>query len=410
MSVFPLLAALMVDPAFPIIELRQYTLHAGQRDVLIDLFEKELIESQEAVGMAVLATFRDLDRPDRFVWIRGFRDMPSRAEFLGAFYGGPVWKTQSAAANRTMIDSDNVLLLRAAGDPALVPAARAPRGATEIPKGLVIATIYSLLGPAAGTEFTEFFERVMRPELDAAGFRVRASYVTESSPNNFPRLPVREKETVFVWFSLFEDEKHYELANSRLTQSPAWQKILMTLHPKLKGQPEVLRLQRTARSALPFAMGSPNDFDFLIGDWTVHHRRLKKRLENNREWIEFKGPATARKILNGLGNFDEITINLPEGVYFGATLRLFNPRTESWSIHWMDSRYPGVLDAPMVGRFENGRGLFFGEDTFNGKPIRIRFIWTPLTPTSCRWEQAFSADGGTTWETNWIMSFEKKAR
>ena len=149
-------------------------------------------------------------------------------------------------------------------------------------------------------------------------------------------------------------------------------------------------------------MGNANDFDFLIGDWMVHHRRLAKRLENNTDWIEFSGPATARKVLGGLGNFDEIAVNLPDAPYLGATLRLFNPETENWSIHWMDSRHPGTLDPPMIGRFENGRGLFFGDDTFNGKPIRVRFLWTP-----CRWEQAFSADGGATWETNWTMDFER---
>lgn len=154
-------------------------------------------------------------------------------------------------------------------------------------------------------------------------------------------------------------------------------------------------------------MGSANDFDFLFGEWTVHHRRLAKRLENSTDWIEFTGPATARKILGGLGNFDEIAVNLPGDPYLGATLRLFNPETGSWSIHWMDSRHPGTLDPPMIGRFENGRGLFFGDDTFNGRPIRIRFVWTPLTPVSCSWEQAFSTDGGATWETNWTMHFER---
>ncbi len=152
-------------------------------------------------------------------------------------------------------------------------------------------------------------------------------------------------------------------------------------------------------------MGNANDFDFLIGDWTVHHRRLAKRLENNTEWIEFTGAATVRKVLRGLGNFDEIAVNLPEDPYLGATLRLFNPETETWSIHWMDSRRPGTLDPPMNGRFENGVGVFFGDDTFNGKPIRIRFIWKPR-----HWEQAFSADGGTTWETNWTMDFERPLR
>jgi hypothetical protein len=116
------------------------------------------------------------------------------------------------------------------------------------------------------------------------------------------------------------------------------------------------------------------------------------------------GPASVRKILAGWGNIDEIQIALPSGAYTGATLRLFNPKTVLWSIYWMDSRNPG-LDPPMIGKFENGRGLFYGDDTFEGKPIRVRFIWTPFPDHRCGWEQAFSADGGQTWETNWTMSF-----
>jgi hypothetical protein len=149
-----------------------------------------------------------------------------------------------------------------------------------------------------------------------------------------------------------------------------------------------------------------NDFDFLIGEWSVLHRRLKRRLAGETEWIEFSGPASARKILAGLGNLDEITINLPTGPYAGATLRLFNPDTQLWSIYWMDSRNPG-LDPPMIGKFGDGRGVFFGDDHFEGKPIRVRFIWSPLGRTTCRWEQAFSVDGGESWETNWVMTFTR---
>ncbi len=152
--------------------------------------------------------------------------------------------------------------------------------------------------------------------------------------------------------------------------------------------------------------GGADDFDFLIGDWSVHHRRLARRLAGDTRWIEFTGPASVRKFLNGFGNMDEIRIDLPEGAYIGATVRLYNPRTGDWSIYWMDSRDP-KMDPPMVGRFEDGCGLFFGDDTVDGKPIRVRFVWTPLSATECRWEQAFSIDGGTTWETNWIMSFTR---
>ena len=118
-----------------IVELRQYTLHPGQRDVLIDLFDREFVESQEALGMKVIGQFRDLDNPNRFVWLRGFRDMPSRAQALKDFYGGPVWKAHREAANATMIDSDNVLLLHPAMPTSGFPFGnkeRPPVGANEV--------------------------------------------------------------------------------------------------------------------------------------------------------------------------------------------------------------------------------------------------------------------------------------
>ena len=153
-------------------------------------------------------------------------------------------------------------------------------------------------------------------------------------------------------------------------------------------------------------MSSERDFDFLIGDWSVLHRRLRRRLAGDTEWDEFTGPASARKILGGLGNFDEISLPLPSGAYAGATVRLFNPATRLWSIYWMDSRNP-VLDPPMVGKFSDGRGHFYGDDRLDGRAIRVRFIWTPITAQSCRWEQAFSEDEGRSWETNWVMSFTR---
>lgn len=157
----------------------------------------------------------------------------------------------------------------------------------------------------------------------------------------------------------------------------------------------------------PAETSGAGDFDFLIGEWTVHHRRLRRRLVGDDEWIELTGPASVRKTLAGLGNVDEIRIELPEGGYTGVTLRFYNPTTRLWTIYWIDSRDP-KLEPPMVGSFRGGRGLFFGEDTFAGKPIRVRFLWTPLTADSCRWEQAFLPDGGETWETNWTMSFTRR--
>src|SRR5215475_7116365 len=127
----------------PIVELRQYTLHPGKRDTLIEIFDREFVESQEDVGMRVIGQFRDLDNPDRFVWLRSFSDMTTRAQALASFYGGPVWKTHGPAANATMIDSDNVLLLRPVGSRTAFPIldGRRPSGdATVRPSSLITAT------------------------------------------------------------------------------------------------------------------------------------------------------------------------------------------------------------------------------------------------------------------------------
>ncbi|HEX7950275.1 MAG TPA: hypothetical protein VF494_07990 [Candidatus Limnocylindrales bacterium] len=141
-----------------------------------------------------------------------------------------------------------------------------------------------------------------------------------------------------------------------------------------------------------------HDFDFYVGSWHVHHRRLRERLAGNDEWQEFEGTSTAWPILGGAGNIDDNLLELPAGTYRAVSLRSFDPETGQWSIWWLDGRNPGRLDPPVVGGFENGVGTFVCEDTFNGRPILIRFIWSHITPTSCRWEQAFSPDGGATWE------------
>jgi hypothetical protein len=150
-----------------------------------------------------------------------------------------------------------------------------------------------------------------------------------------------------------------------------------------------------------------HDFDFLMGNWQVHHRRLKERLANNHEWVEFEGTSSARKILGGLGNMDDNVLNLPGSVYRAVALRAYDPDKNQWSIWWLDSRNPGHLDPPLVGRFENGVGTFYADDTFKGKPIRVRFLWTRVMSNTPYWEQAFSVDAGQTWETNWTMDFTK---
>ena len=149
-----------------------------------------------------------------------------------------------------------------------------------------------------------------------------------------------------------------------------------------------------------------NDFDFLIGTWKVHHRLLTQRLKGSTEWIEFEGDTVDRKILNGLGNMDENIIHMKNGPVHGISLRLFNPISKEWSIHWSTDRM-GVLDIPMIGGFKDGLGEFYSQETHDGMHVYSRFIWSKITADSCQWEQALSDDGGKTWETNWIMEFKR---
>jgi len=208
--------------------------------VLIELFEREFVESQEAAGMDVVGTFRDADDPNRFVWLRRFPDMESRAQSLANFYGGPVWKAHREAANATMIDSDNVLLLRPAWPDSgfAQGGVRAPVGTTTLPGGFVVATICSFDAPVP-KDFVAACRRRLPVLCAAANATLAAAFVTEPSANTFPALPVREGEHVFVWFALFE---RAELACPLA--------VPMELERMLPKPPEILRLIPTARSRL----------------------------------------------------------------------------------------------------------------------------------------------------------------
>lgn len=236
----------------PIVELRQYTLRPGGRDFLIDLFDREFVETQEAVGMTVIGQFRDLDDPDRFVFLRGFRDMPSRLRALTDFYGGPVWKAHRDAANPTMIDWSNVLLLRPAlpeSDFSLEGRKRPAPGASAGPEGLIVSTVAYLNEPP-DPELVGFFESAVRRELADAGGPVAAVFVTESSPNDYPALPVREGEPVLAWFSRFDGERDHRRHLAALSRSRGWEKVSSELHRRLREPLEVRRLSPTPRSLL----------------------------------------------------------------------------------------------------------------------------------------------------------------
>jgi hypothetical protein len=154
-------------------------------------------------------------------------------------------------------------------------------------------------------------------------------------------------------------------------------------------------------------MTPPTDFDFIIGTWQVKHRRLKARLVGCDEWAEFNGQSRTTKVLGGFGNLEDNHLELPEGPYRAAALRSFDASTFKWSIWWLDGRTPGVLDTPVVGVFESGVGVFYADDSLDGQPIKVRFTWVAAGESGPHWAQAFSADAGRSWETNWTMQFTR---
>jgi hypothetical protein len=150
----------------------------------------------------------------------------------------------------------------------------------------------------------------------------------------------------------------------------------------------------------------PRDFDFWMGRWHVRNRRRRKWLAGCDEWDEFEATVAARPILDGMGNEDEFRTDHAGG-YVGMSFRFFDPATRQWAIYWASTRQPGLLEPPVVGGFSGDTGVFEGPDTFDGQPIGVRYTWSGVTTPTPRWEQAFSADGGKTWETNWVMSFAR---
>lgn len=232
-----------------VLELRQDTLHPGRRDALIDLFDREFVESQEAAGIRLYGQFRDRDDEDRFVWFRGFADLAARAEALAAFYGGPVWREHREGADAMTIDSDDVLLLRPAAPDCgfdVTGRTRPPAGAGR-PGSLVTVTLYHL--PPGGDDFAELFLSEVRPLLAEAGAEPLACLRTEPAENNFPALPVRTGENLFAWVAAFSDqEAHLEHVRG-LGRSTRWTHDLLPLLTKhLARPPEQLHLEPTARS------------------------------------------------------------------------------------------------------------------------------------------------------------------
>ena len=157
-------------------------------------------------------------------------------------------------------------------------------------------------------------------------------------------------------------------------------------------------------SALPQSADSQRGFDFEVGSWAVHHRTKRP----TGEWVEFDGTCVNRPLIGGQANVEEHTFQRPIGVGHGIALRAYDATTDLWAIWWVDSRLPHLpIDPPVKGRFENGVGTFFSDSLMDGVMTRTRFIWSHITATSARWEQAFSTDSGAAWDINWVMAFQR---
>ena len=183
--------------------------------------------------------------------------------------------------------------------------------------------------------------------------------------------------------------------------------ILLIFQPTRQLADSDTNLSNTTFEQTFTSRDSQHDFDFEIGTWKTQLRRRLRPLTGSNDWVEYQGTSVVRKVLYGKANLVELSVNGPAGHIEGVSLRLYNPQTRQWSLNFANAS-DGTMTTPSVGEFKNGRGEFFNKDTLNGRAILVRFVISEITPRSCRFEQSFSADGGKTWETNWIATDTRK--
>ena len=152
----------------------------------------------------------------------------------------------------------------------------------------------------------------------------------------------------------------------------------------------------------PSEQDGQHDFDFELGSWKIHLKRLAHPLTGSTTWIEFDGTSVTRKLWDGRAQIEEFETSGAAGHIEGLTLRLYNPQTHQWSLYWANSKAGTMGGPPNIGEFKDGRGEFFCQDTFNGRAVLVRYAWSDITPNSAHFEQSYSDDGGKTWEANWI--------
>jgi hypothetical protein len=166
--------------------------------------------------------------------------------------------------------------------------------------------------------------------------------------------------------------------------------------------PAAVKAQTTAPTARAVQRDGQHDFDFELGTWKIHLKRLQNPLAGSNSWVEFDGTSVTRKVWDGRSQLEEFEVDSPTGHIEGLTLRLYNLKTHQWSLYWANSKNGAISGPPNVGEFKNGHGEFFCQDTINDKAILVRYVWSDITPNTAHFEQSYSDDGGKTWEVNWI--------
>lgn len=179
--------------------------------------------------------------------------------------------------------------------------------------------------------------------------------------------------------------------------------LAFTATASLASTPPAERKPQPAHASIDLT-GS-HGFDFLDGEWRARHHRISA---TSKKWVEFEGTVSHRSLMAGSANIEEYALDSPDGAYRALNLRAYDEKADLWSIWWLDERYPeGPIGPPVQGRFANGIGTFFADYEQDGKPMRMRFIWSDMTPTSARWQRAISADGGKTWVSTWFIDLER---
>lgn len=207
----------------------------------------------------------------------------------------------------------------------------------------------------------------------------------------------------FVISEITSTSAHFEQAFS-VDGGKTWEVNWIATDTRMKDEPAARNAPDASKSSLQSvsdSAGGQNDFDFEIGSWNIHLSRLLDRLAASTTWVEFDGTSVTRKVWGGRANLEEFEADSKTGHIEGLTLRLYNPQTRQWSIYWANSKN-GFVEQPMIGEFKDGRGEFYDQEPWKGRAVYVRFIWSNTAGNTPHFEQAYSDDGGKTWEVNWI--------